>query len=380
MADTATDIRVERKPKLSERVVAALRAQVLGGEIAPGQKLPTESQLTETFGVSRTVDPRSDRHAGRRRAGRAAPGRRRLRASSTSRRAFGAISLGDGQQGSRMALNVLEVRMGIEIESAGLAAHPPQRRAGSARSRRPSSSSSGCCTLGEPTGKADFAFHRAIAAATNNPFYVEMLDALGAPHHSLRRHLALVRPRACCPTNTSAGCSASIWSSSTPFRPAMPRPRATRCARISPPARSATASACSGQQAEYLCRASASRRRRCLTSATESSDHDRTTSTTRPASPSIPRPRPRWGPTNCATISTSATCSSRAASSLTYTHYDRMIVGGAMPVDGAAGAGGDQADRHEEFPRPPRADRRQHRRRRDASRPAAEPMSSAAAT
>ena len=33
--------------------------------------------------------------------------------------------------------------------------------------------------LGEPTGKADFAFHRAIAAATNNPFYVEMLDALG---------------------------------------------------------------------------------------------------------------------------------------------------------------------------------------------------------
>ena len=43
-----------------------------------------------------------------------------------------------------------------------------------------SSSSSGCCALGEPTGKADFAFHRAIAAATNNPFYVEMLDALGS--------------------------------------------------------------------------------------------------------------------------------------------------------------------------------------------------------
>ena len=33
--------------------------------------------------------------------------------------------------------------------------------------------------LGEPTGKADFAFHREIATATNNPFYVEMLDALG---------------------------------------------------------------------------------------------------------------------------------------------------------------------------------------------------------
>ena len=30
-------------------------SQVLSGEIAPGQKLPTENQLTETFGVSRTV-------------------------------------------------------------------------------------------------------------------------------------------------------------------------------------------------------------------------------------------------------------------------------------------------------------------------------------
>ena len=34
--------------------------------------------------------------------------------------------------------------------------------------------------LGLATGKTDFAFHRAIAVATNNPFYVEVLDALGA--------------------------------------------------------------------------------------------------------------------------------------------------------------------------------------------------------
>jgi GntR family transcriptional repressor for pyruvate dehydrogenase complex len=33
---------------------------------------------------------------------------------------------------------------------------------------------------GNPTGKTDFAFHRAIAAATNNPFYMEVLDALGS--------------------------------------------------------------------------------------------------------------------------------------------------------------------------------------------------------
>ena len=54
-SDTATDLRVERKPKLSETVVAAIRKQLQAGEILPGNKLPTEGQLTETFGVSRTV-------------------------------------------------------------------------------------------------------------------------------------------------------------------------------------------------------------------------------------------------------------------------------------------------------------------------------------
>ena len=34
-------------------------------------------------------------------------------------------------------------------------------------------------SLGEATGRKDFEFHRAVAAATNNPFYVEVLDALG---------------------------------------------------------------------------------------------------------------------------------------------------------------------------------------------------------
>ena len=32
----------------------------------------------------------------------------------------------------------------------------------------------------QATGKTDFAFHRAIAVATNNPYYVEVLDALGS--------------------------------------------------------------------------------------------------------------------------------------------------------------------------------------------------------
>ena len=76
------------------------------------------------------------------------------------------------------AINVLEVRMGIEIESAGLAAM--RRNAGQeARVQEAFFDFDRLLNLGQPTGKADFTFHLEIAAATNNPFYVEILQALG---------------------------------------------------------------------------------------------------------------------------------------------------------------------------------------------------------
>src|ERR1700755_449176 len=54
-SDTAIDLRVERKPKLSETVVAAIRKQLQAGEIQPGQKRRTEAHLPKPFGVSRPV-------------------------------------------------------------------------------------------------------------------------------------------------------------------------------------------------------------------------------------------------------------------------------------------------------------------------------------
>ena len=174
-SDASTELRSERRPKLSEHVVSALREQVLGGAFAPGHKLPTENRLTETFGVSRTVvreaiatlaaDGLVESRQG---AGVFVLGHPNL--------PFGSISQ-DIKKVSQ-AINVLEVRMGIEIESAGLAA------ARSNAAQRASIQESffefeRLLKLGEPTGKADFAFHREIASATNNPFYVEILDALG---------------------------------------------------------------------------------------------------------------------------------------------------------------------------------------------------------
>ncbi len=55
MSGQPADMKVERKPKLSENVAQALRSQILAGDFQVGERLPTEQRMTEIFGVSRTV-------------------------------------------------------------------------------------------------------------------------------------------------------------------------------------------------------------------------------------------------------------------------------------------------------------------------------------
>lgn len=172
----AATLKIERKPKLAENVAQVLRGQIVAGDFTAGEKLPTETQMTEIFGVSRTVVREAV-------AALAADGLVEARHGAgvfvldNPTRKIGAISADVGNKVSQ-AINVLEVRMGIEIESAGLAA---QRRNPSqeARIQEAFFEFERLLQAGEPTGKADFAFHREIASATNNPFYVEVLDALG---------------------------------------------------------------------------------------------------------------------------------------------------------------------------------------------------------
>ena len=176
MAGDLSGVKVERKPKLAENVAQTLRTQILAGDFDAGEKLPTETRMTDIFGVSRTVIREAI-------AALAADGLVEPRHGAgvfvldNPTRKISAMSAEVGSRISQ-AINVLEVRMGIEIESAGLAA---QRRNPSqeARIHEAFFEFERLLQKGEPTGKADFAFHREIAGATNNPFYVEILDALG---------------------------------------------------------------------------------------------------------------------------------------------------------------------------------------------------------
>uniref|UniRef100_UPI00389901E6 FadR/GntR family transcriptional regulator n=1 Tax=Devosia oryziradicis TaxID=2801335 RepID=UPI00389901E6 len=166
-----------RKPKLADLVIGTLRKRISAGEYRAGAKLPTESQMTTIFGVSRTVVREAI-------AALSADGLVQSRQGAgvfvvgSAASPFNAIGA-DSSNKISVALNVLEVRMGIEIESAGLAAI---RRSASqdAAIQEAWNEFERLLKVGTPTGKTDFAFHRAIAAATNNPFYIEVLDGLGS--------------------------------------------------------------------------------------------------------------------------------------------------------------------------------------------------------
>jgi len=166
-----------RRPKLAGLVIDTLRQRIGAGEFVPGARLPTENQLATQFGVSRTVVREAI-------AALAADGLVEPRQGSgvflldQVGNAFGRMG-GESLNKISVALNVLEVRMGVEIEAAGLAA---QRRSASQEAAivEAWAEFGRLLEAGLPTGKSDFAFHHAIAAATNNPLYVEILDALGS--------------------------------------------------------------------------------------------------------------------------------------------------------------------------------------------------------
>lgn len=170
-----SSIRVPRE-KLSRRVIESLRAQLIAGEIPRGAKLPTETRLSEAFGVSRTVVREAI-------AALAADGLVEARqgagvfAIDNPAASMGALAVEMGGRVST-ALSVLEVRLPIEVEAAGLAA---ARRSPSQEAVILEAFFEFELLLreGEPTGGADLLFHRAIASATGNPFYVELLNALG---------------------------------------------------------------------------------------------------------------------------------------------------------------------------------------------------------
>jgi GntR family transcriptional regulator, transcriptional repressor for pyruvate dehydrogenase complex len=159
---------------LAQTVVVGLKARILDGSLPAGSKLPSENELIEEYGVSRTV----------------------VREAVTRLRAEGLVETFQGRGSFVLAmpeptsfrveasairsqadvLAMIDFRLGVESEAAYLAAaHRTPAAAETVRTALETFSTAGP----EEAVEADFAFHRAVAAASGNRFYLDLVDSIG---------------------------------------------------------------------------------------------------------------------------------------------------------------------------------------------------------
>ena len=186
MPEASLDLnRVDRTPRLSDVVSERLLEAIRAAELPPGARLPSERELGERFGVSRTVIREAVRHL-------AARGVLEVRAGSgasvalvDSSNVSEALALFLGRKGLPDPGKIHEVRQAIEMQTVRLAAergtdaHLAQIRATHERLVAASDP--------EAASEADVAFHRAIAEATENELFVVLVDSIGDVMIDVRR-------------------------------------------------------------------------------------------------------------------------------------------------------------------------------------------------
>ena len=167
-----------RRPRtLALELVQTLGDRIRDGRLATGDKLPTEAAVMTEFGVSRTVV-------------REAISKLQAAGLVETRHGIGTFVVGVGDAGGfriapeqmatlRDVIAVLELRIGIETEGAALAA---QRRTDEdlAQMRVALDAVRAALEAGIDAVGADFQFHLAIARATQNPHFTELIATLGS--------------------------------------------------------------------------------------------------------------------------------------------------------------------------------------------------------
>ncbi|SOZ09401.1 FadR/GntR family transcriptional regulator [Cupriavidus taiwanensis] len=163
---------------LAEEVVQALGEDIRQGQLKPGDKLPTESEIMATMGVSRTVV-------------REALSRLQASGLVETRHGIGTFVLerpaeapspfriGPDALGTAMdVMAMLEFRVSVEAEAAGLAA-ARRTDAQLAAMRQALDELKHGADAGNDAVESDFAFHLAIARATGNRYFTDLMGHLG---------------------------------------------------------------------------------------------------------------------------------------------------------------------------------------------------------
>jgi GntR family transcriptional regulator, transcriptional repressor for pyruvate dehydrogenase complex len=169
-------------PTRVHRVVADLKDRILAGELMPGTKLPSESQLVTDYDVSRTVAREAVSRLQAEGLVETFQGRGSFVLSVPPPSTFTLEAAAIRNQTD--VLDMIDFRIGIECEAAALAAARVTPETGQAITE-----ALAALVVSQPERavQEDFAFHHAIAGATGNRFFLDLIDALGPMMIMLQR-------------------------------------------------------------------------------------------------------------------------------------------------------------------------------------------------
>jgi len=164
---------MRRTPLLAEKLATLIRQEIAKGRFKPGEKLPTEREMSETYGVSRVTV-------------RDALGRLKHDGIVLSRQGSGAFVAKESAPTLRLHVapsDAQDLRNVVELLSAvrsAASAHAALRRtpAQLASITRLYNAIGAAIEEGRPGEEEDIAFHRAIMDAAGNPLFNQILEFL----------------------------------------------------------------------------------------------------------------------------------------------------------------------------------------------------------
>ena len=162
----------KRPNSLAHHVVEHVTQMINDGRVQPGQKIPSEAEIIAALGVSRSVVREAVSHM------QAAGLVETFQGKGTFAVAAAPQQMGldpNSIDSMHDVLALLELRIMLEAESAGLAASR-HTEAQLAQVNAALGDFTECCRAGGPTAEADSAFHLAIARASNNRYLCDVLQ------------------------------------------------------------------------------------------------------------------------------------------------------------------------------------------------------------
>lgn len=161
---------------LTSELIARLSDAITSGSLVPNARLPTEHEMIASFGVSRTVVREALAVLRAEGLVETRQGSGVYVASDPLRRPFRIDP--EGLHSIAEVVQVLELRIAVETEAAGLAA-TRRKKADLERLGAAMEAFEAAVARGESAIDEDYEFHSAIGAATGNAYFSSFLGFIG---------------------------------------------------------------------------------------------------------------------------------------------------------------------------------------------------------